>query len=142
MNQRDITIVAVHNNFCNFFSCHYKSCFEHKDTGRISCGKYVVYRMLTKCGKSVNIKAGGKSLLQSYYLLVKSINYKRNHTIFRHDNFIGCFSADKIKMSARKYFCFNIRVYKSMAEESSCRSPYHEEYIQTSASGNPEGLCH
>ena len=65
-----------------------------------------------------------------------------NHTIFRHDNFIGCFSADKIKMSARKYFCFNIRVYKSMAEESSCRSPYHEEYIQTSASGNPEGLCH
>jgi len=27
---------------------------------------------------------------------------KRNHSIFRHDNFIGCFSADKIKMSARK----------------------------------------
>ena len=24
------------------------------------------------------------------------------HSIFRHDNFIGCFSADKIKMSARK----------------------------------------
>ena len=51
MNQRDITIVAVHNNFCNFFSCHYKSCFEHKDTGRISCGKYVVYRMLTIYGE-------------------------------------------------------------------------------------------
>ena len=66
----------------------------------------------------------------------------RNHTIFRHDDFIDCFSADKIKMSARKYFCFNIRVYKNMAEEPSCRSPYHEEYIQTSASGNPEGLCH
>lgn len=65
----------------------------------------------------------------------------RNHSIFRHDNFIGCFSADKIKMSARKYFCFNIPVYKNMAEESSCRSPYHEEYIQTSVSGNPEGLC-
>ena len=64
-----------------------------------------------------------------------------NHSIFRHDNFIGCFSADKIKMSARKYFCFNIPVYKNMAEESSCRSPYHEEYIQTSVSGNPEGLC-
>ena len=62
------------------------------------------------------------------------------HTIFRHDNFIGCFSADKIKMSARKYFCFNIPVYKNMAEESSCRRPYHEEYIQTSASGNLEGL--
>ena len=28
-----------------------------------------------------------------------------------------------------------------MAEEPSCRSPYHEEeYIQTSASGNPEDL--
>ena len=27
-----------------------------------------------------------------------------------------------------------------MAEGPSCRSPYHEEYIQTSASGNPEGL--
>lgn len=66
----------------------------------------------------------------------------RNHSIFRHDNFIGCFSADKIKMPARKYFCFNIPVYKNMVEESSCRSPYHEEYIQTSASGNPEGLCH
>lgn len=29
-----------------------------------------------------------------------------------------------------------------MVEESSCRSPYHEEYIRTGASGNPEGLCH
>ena len=28
-----------------------------------------------------------------------------------------------------------------MAEGPSCRIPYHEEYIQTSASGNPEGLC-
>ena len=27
---------------------------------------------------------------------------KSKHSIFRHDNFIGCFSADKIKMSARK----------------------------------------
>ena len=63
-----------------------------------------------------------------------------NHSIFRHDDFIGCFSADKIKMSARKYFCFNIPVYKNMAEGPSCRSPYHEEYIQTSASGNPEDI--
>lgn len=66
----------------------------------------------------------------------------RNHSIFRHDEFIGCFSADKIKMSLRKYFGFNIPIYKNMAEEPSCRSPYHEEYIQTSASGNPEDLCH
>lgn len=29
-----------------------------------------------------------------------------------------------------------------MAEELFCRSPYHEEYIQTSASGNLEGLYH
>ena len=65
-----------------------------------------------------------------------------NHTIFRHANFIGCLSADKIKMPVRKYFCFNIPVYRNMAEEPSCRSPYHEEYIQTSVSGNPEGLCH
>ena len=64
------------------------------------------------------------------------------HSIFRHDNFIGCFSADKIKMSARKYFCFNIPIDKNMAEGLFCRSPYHEEYIQTSASGNPEGLYH
>ena len=63
-----------------------------------------------------------------------------NHSIFRHDDFIGCFSADKIKKSVRKYFCFNIT--KNMAEETSCRSPYHEGYIQTSASGNPEDLCH
>ena len=66
----------------------------------------------------------------------------RKHSIFRHDNFIGCFSADKIKMSARKYFCFNIPIDKNMAEGLFCRSPYHEEYIQTSASGNPEDLCH
>ena len=66
----------------------------------------------------------------------------RNHSIFRHDNFIGCFSADKIKMPARKYFCFNIPVYKNMVEEPSCRSPYHKEYIRTGASGNPEDLCH
>ena len=46
----------------------------------------------------------------------------RKHSIFHHDNFIGCFSADKIKMSVRKYFCFNIRVYKNMAEEPFCRS--------------------
>lgn len=65
-----------------------------------------------------------------------------NHTIFRYANFIGCLSADKIKMPVRKYFCFNIPVYRNMAEEPSCRSPYHEEYIQTSASGSPEGLCH
>ena len=65
-----------------------------------------------------------------------------NHSIFRHDDFIGCFSADKIKKSVRKYFCFNIPIYKNMAEETSCRSPYHEGYIQTSASGNPEDLCH
>ena len=65
-----------------------------------------------------------------------------NHSIFRHDDFIGCFSADKIKKFVRKYFCFNIPIYKNMAEEPSCRSYYHEEYIQTSASGNPEDLCH
>ena len=35
----------------------------------------------------------------SYHFRIKS---ERNHSIFRHDNFIGCFSADKIKMSARK----------------------------------------
>ena len=29
-----------------------------------------------------------------------------------------------------------------MAEGLFCRSPYHEEYIQTSASGNPEDSYH
>ena len=66
----------------------------------------------------------------------------RNHSIFRHDDFIGCFSADKIKKSVRKYFCFNITIYKNMAEELSCRKPFPKEYIQTSASGNPEDLYH
>ena len=74
------------------------------------------------------------------YLHIASDNIG-NHTIFRHANFIGCLSADKIKMPVRKYFCFNIPVYRNMAEEPSCRSPYHEEYIQTSVSGNSEGLC-
>ena len=32
----------------------------------------------------------------------KPLSRTSNHSIFRHDNFIGCFSADKIKMSARK----------------------------------------
>ena len=75
-----------------------------------------------------------------YYVIQNA--HRSNHSIFRHDDFIGCFSADKIKMSVRKYFGFNIPIYKNMAEGPSCRSPFHEEYIQTSASGNPEGLCH
>ena len=76
-----------------------------------------------------------------FFILSISVTLKSNHTIFRHANFIGCLSADKIKMPVRKYFCFNIPVYRNMAEEPSCRSPYHEEYIQTSVSGNSEGLC-
>ena len=80
---------------------------------------------------------------ESYAVMLNPFHgWSSKHSIFRYDNFIGCFSADKIKMSARKYFCFNIPVYKNMAEEPFCRSPYHEEYIQTSASGNLEGLCH
>ena len=83
-------------------------------------------------------------VIMSYYGIIGTIFaiYISNHSIFRHDNFIGCFSADKIKMSVRKYFCFNIPIDKNMAEGLFCRSPYHEEYIQTSASGNPEDLCH
>lgn len=84
----------------------------------------------------------GALFIQKRGCIVSTHPHLCHHSIFRHDNFIGCFSADKIKMPARKYFCFNIPVYKNMVEESSCRSPYHEEYIQTSASGNPEGLCH
>ena len=85
---------------------------------------------------------GCKSMINSDNIQMFLCFFICNHSIFRHDNFIGCFSADKIKMPARKYFCFNIPVYKNMVEESSCRSPYHEEYIRTGASGNPEGLCH
>ena len=81
-------------------------------------------------------------LLQYYVVRVVCCCVISNHSIFRHDEFIGCFSADKIKMSLRKYFGFNIPVYRNMAEAPSCRSPYHEEYIQTSVSGNPEDLCH
>ncbi|WP_217938623.1 hypothetical protein, partial [Bacteroides acidifaciens] len=53
------------------------------------------------------------SLLESSMALSLAISSFTfcNHSIFRHDNFIGCFSADKIKMPARKYFCFNIPVY-------------------------------
>lgn len=41
--------------------------------------------------------------LFQYNLVDEMVLYTlRNHSIFRHDNFIGCFSADKIKMSARK----------------------------------------
>lgn len=84
-----------------------------------------------------------------YIVRGKSVAYNKNilqlignHSIFRHDDFIGCFSADKIKKSVRKYFCFNITIYKNMAEELSCRKPFPKEYIQTSASGNPEDLYH
>ena len=79
---------------------------------------------------------------ESYAVMLNPFHgWSSKHSIFRYDNFIGCFSADKIKMPVRKYFCFNIPVYRNMAEEPSCRSPYHEEYIQTSVSGNSEGLC-
>ena len=96
----------------------------------------------------INTKLSGQFLMHmnvSFYagiILASPYILYRKHSIFRHDNFIGCFSADKIKMSARKYFCFNIPIDKNMAEGLFCRSPYHEEYIQTSASGNPEDLCH
>ena len=63
-----------------------------------------------------------------------------NHCIFRHDNFIGWKVADKIRISAEKYFCFNIPAYKNMIEGFSYRSPYHEEYIQTNVSGKSECL--
>ena len=39
---------------------------------------------------------------KDFYHVCPTDYIKSNHSIFRHDNFIGCFSADKIKMSARK----------------------------------------
>ena len=49
-------------------------------------------------------------LVLEYYLSVSFVSlfllffdfFCCNHSIFRYDNFIGCFSADKIKMSVRK----------------------------------------
>ena len=99
---------------------------------------------ITEPATQVNDKAVASVLRRLY--IKKNTDHRNmvkcNHSIFRHDNFIGCFSADKIKISVRKYFCFNIPIDKNMAEGLFCRSPYHEEYIQTSASGNPEDLCH
>ena len=43
-----------------------------------------------------------KPLSRTTFNRWKDAIFSRNHSIFRHDNFIGCFSADKIKMSARK----------------------------------------
>lgn len=49
---------------------------------------------------------------ESYAVMLNPFHgWSSKHSIFRYDNFIGCFSADKIKMSARKYFCFNIPIY-------------------------------
>ena len=70
---------------------------------------------IVKAEQNTRFKATIKSehLAQLQQLLSQAIETWKtsNHSIFRHDNFIGCFSADKIKMSARKYFCFNISVY-------------------------------
>ena len=42
-------------------------------------------------------------MLSGYYTIaISQQSLFRNHSIFRYDNFIGCFSADKIKMSVRK----------------------------------------
>ena len=41
-------------------------------------------------------------VISSSYAIIYFKDIYCNHSIFRHDNFIGCFSADKIKMSARK----------------------------------------
>lgn len=89
-----------------------------------------------------NLQNNLNDVCKSRAFYAGKIVYNCNHSIFRHDNFIGCFSADKIKKSVRKYFCFNITIYKNMAEELSCRKPFPKEYIQTSASGNPEDLYH
>ena len=104
--------------------------YTNENNGIYNKGECIIFDDFTMDSKFVN-----------FPFKVKSSAIKSNHTIFRHANFIGCLSADKIKMPVRKYFCFNIPVYRNMAEEPSCRSPYHEEYIQTSVLGNSEGLC-
>ena len=40
---------------------------------------------------------------ESYAVMLNPFHgWSSKHSIFRYDNFIGCFSADKIKMSVRK----------------------------------------
>ena len=55
-------------------------------------------------GNSTNLQQtslnGEAKALAAWNKLKETFGCK--HSIFRHDNFIGCFSADKIKMSARK----------------------------------------
>ena len=41
-------------------------------------------------------------LIMNQFMLMFENRIQSNHSIFRYDNFIGCFSADKIKMSVRK----------------------------------------
>lgn len=63
-----------------------------------------------------------------------------NYTFSRYDNFINCYSAEK--MPVRKYFCFNFGVIKiGLKSLYVAVLIYHEECIQTSASGNPEGFA-
>ena len=51
----------------------------------------------------INFFASAFLDIKNHCIVTSNRNYTiRNYSIFRHDNFIGCFSADKIKMSARK----------------------------------------
>ena len=71
--------------------------------------QYYVFRVLC-CYVTMLLQCYVIRVLCCYVTMLLQC-YVSNHSIFRHDNFIGCFSADKIKMSARKYFCFNIPVH-------------------------------
>ena len=115
--------------------------FENRSVASDDTSSYKIVKNNNFAFNPARINVGSIARLTTFDRGIVSPMYICNHTIFRHANFIGCLSADKIKMPVRKYFCFNIPVYRNMAEEPSCRSPYHEEYIQTSVSGNSEGLC-
>ena len=57
---------------------------------------------VTPAVEQANVNVGLSGTPQQYQVKGLATGESSNHSIFRYDNFIGCFSADKIKMPVRK----------------------------------------
>jgi len=91
----------VKNNRLNGMLCEYKKRIDETYAELLKVNGVISAELLkTAMTGAVDIP---KYILQAGEVERENLKIRSSkHSIFRHDNFIGCFSADKIKMSARK----------------------------------------
>lgn len=103
-----------HTESCYLFCCNFLLHREDKDnktyyiSDMLPPKEFLIETMqrldLHRIPIGSSIYPGDLILISQYNPTVENIQHAfiGNHSIFRYDNFIGCFSADKIKMSVRK----------------------------------------